>query len=24
VGYANDGMAYLKDLALGEHYKGLR
>ena len=24
VGYANDGLAYLKDLALGEHYKGLR
>jgi hypothetical protein len=24
VGYANDGMAYLKDLAIGEDYKGLR
>jgi nicotinamidase-related amidase len=24
VGYANDGIAYLKDLGIGEEYKGLR
>jgi hypothetical protein len=24
VGYANDSIAYLKDLAIGEDYKGLR
>jgi hypothetical protein len=24
VGYANNSMEYLKDLAIGEEYKGLR
>ena len=24
VGYANDSVAYLKDLGIGEEYKGLR